>query len=346
MCTLKTAGQLFLFAVVSPWLVACGKGAKSSAESNGTAIAPGNHYSATNNKPSTTDANAVVINDENVKYVAGSALKAMLLSDISSNSVGNAVDITRNQNSELANLPTGLVIKMQPVNCLYGGNFALQGTLDSVDGAIQIDLAKDLKMMFQTSFNQCNQGVVSMNGTLNISFTAIVNQLVNTNSFTLNSIVSVDQLTIQQAGLTPFVINGSMHYNISTKDGVKMVTEVSGQDMYYAADTSYTVLEFDSYKTENLSTGNYEYTINSRFVDYLVDNSLIEYKTIEPLKGVGFSVPTSGKIAVFGAKDTVTINVLNSESIELSVDYGNDNTTDAIIYSTWYELVLGFLSAR
>lgn len=341
MSTLKTAGQLVALAVTGSLLAACGNG---GSQSSGTAITANNQYTPTYEKSSASDVTPVIINDDNAKFVAGSALKAMLLSDISASAVDSAVGITREQNSEIADMATGIVINMQPVNCLYGGNFTLQASLESTGDTIQLNLAEDISMTFNTTFNQCNQGMATMNGSLDMSFVAIINDLMATNNYTIDAQIGIDQLTIQQAGFTPFVINGDLSYMVSNTEGDMMLTEVNAEDMYYAADTSYQVLEYSSFKSVHLPTGAYEYSINSSYVDYIIEDSLIRYETIEPLTGVGFTVPTGGKLAVYGANDTMIVNVIDGQSIELVIDYGNDGVTDAIMYSTWTDLALEFLA--
>lgn len=342
MTMLKTTSHLLVIAVASAVLAACGSG---GSQSSGTPITANNQTDQGDDKVNAADLPAIDITPENAQLVAGSALKSMLLSDISANAIDSAVTITRDQNAELADMATGIVITMQPMACLYEGSFTIQASLESTGDDIQIDFADNLNLSFDTTFDQCNQGMGNIDGSLSIDFTAVVNELLAYNNFDLDTQVSIDQLTIQQTGYYPFVINGDLNYHVSSPDGVNVVTEVSATDMYYAADNSYQVLEYETYKSVYLPTGEYEYTIYTKYVDQMIENSLIEYQTIEPLRGVGFSVPASGKLLVFGGSDSMEINVVNTESIELVIDYGNDGVVDDIMYTTWNDLALSSLTS-
>lgn len=342
MSTLKTAGQMLAFAVSSSFLVACGNGGSKTA---GAPIGPDN-TSPPQPNPKVEHAAPVNISSQSAKVVAGSTLKALLMSDISSSAIDNAVNVTREQNSQLADIATGVVITMAPVACLYQGNFTLEASLVSTGENIQIDFAKDLEMSFATRFNQCDQGSAKFHGEISINFTAVLNELLAKNNFTIDTQVEINELTVQQAGYYPFVINGGLNYYVTSPDGVNVVTEVTASDMYYSADNSYQVIEYDTYKSVHLPTGEYEYTIYSRYVDQMIEGSLIEYQTLEPLRGVGFSVPASGKLRVYGGNDSMQINVLNTQSIELAIDYGNDGSVDEIQHSTWYDLAVSHLTAK
>lgn len=340
MTTLKTTRQLLVIFATGAVLSACGNGGSSG----GTPITANNQTDQANDKNTITEVEAVKITTESAPVVAGSALKSMLLSDFSANAVDSAVNITLDQNQDIANMATGIVITMQPIGCLNGGLFTLQASLESTGEDIQINFSDNLNMSFQTDFEQCNQGFASLDGAVSINFTAIINELLATNNFDLNTQVNINQLTIQQQGYYPFVINGQLNYQVSSSDGETVVTDVTTSDMYYAADNAYQVLEYATHKSVYLPTGAYEYSIYSRYVDQMIEGSLIEYQTIEPLRGVGFSVPASGKLLVFGGADSMEINVLNTDWIELLIDYGNDGVIDETMLTTWSDLALNSLS--
>lgn len=334
MNTFKAVGQLLAVAVAGSQLIACGNGGSSSNSGE---------YATVNEKTPAVQASAVSITPENANVVASSALKSVLLSDMSASAIGNAVNVSQQQNTQIANMATGVVISLRPVNCLNHGSFTLQASLESTGENIQVNMADNLNMTFNTQFNDCNQGSATLDGKLDINFIAVINELIESNNITIDSTIGIEQLTVTQAGYNPFVVNGAVNYKVSSPDGALMITEVNATDMYYAADNSYQVIEFDSYKAVDLPSAAYEYNFYGRFVDFEVENSLIEYQTLEPLTGVGFTVPSGGSIAVYGAQSTQYIDVIDNQYVELSMDYNNDGVIDEIITSTWQELALNYL---
>ncbi len=333
--------QLIHYGFIVTYIVllgACEQSAPKKVASTSTPITQ--VYNKTNSK----NLSPISLNSENFNAVASSTLKAVLLSDFSTTAVDTNVAIIREQNQQIVDMATGVVITMLPVKCLYDGDVGVAASLTSTGQNIQINFDETLAMTFNTSFSHCNQGYMALNGVLDIEFNAALNQLLTMQNYNITSQVKVNQLAITFSGFLPFVINGQLNYQVESQDGITIYTDIYAQDLYYAADTSYQTLEFQSHKWVNSQTGEYQINMVSKFVDFTLNDTLIEYETLKPLQGVGYSVPVSGVIKVNGGSDNLIIDILDGTSVKLLLDYGADNIIDEVQYTTWYDLALRQLS--
>lgn len=342
--TIKQKGaRPFAVALVLAVLAGCDAG---GANSSGAAISVNDAIQQpTNQTPSKPGlADSVELTTDNARTVASSTLKAALLSDISTRAVSNTLNLTQMQNAQISDLATGVVVTMQPVNCLNGGSYNFRASLESNGEAIQIDFAKNVDVTLRTSFTQCDQGFLALDGSVALTFNAVVNDWLAQNNFTLNAQTHIDQLTITQSGYAPFVANGYLNLAVYNPDAETTVLEVTTNDIYYASENTYLVLDYESHTEIHLPTGDYQLSVYSRFVDEHNNGRMIEYQTIEPLRGNGLAAPNGGKFMVFGSEDSMEITVTPLQTVELAIDYGNDQTVDEIQSFTWNDLALDDLT--
>ncbi len=351
MNTMNSARQGLMLALTSACLAACGTGGSSTSSSTGTPqYTPLTIEAQHNAQPQNTSISkntgipAVEITPDNMEAVAGATLKAMVLSDISANALNQSVRATQQQPITEQDIPTGVVIKMRPVNCYESGQFSIEASMESITNDLQLDLASDLAMSIGADFNQCDQGGIKLDGEITLDFTALLNNLMSSNNFSLETEARVKRLMVTQQDHPPFIVSGDFQYDVYSPDGTRMITKASANsNLYYTGESSYQIFEYTSEKIVNLQTLDYEYDVTSSFDNQLMPGSRIDYQTVSPIKGNGFSTPHSGEINIYGANQTIYLKVLNSDVVEMHVDYQNDNVVDGVYYSTWNQLGLGGL---
>ncbi len=331
---MKTTMKALGAAVVAILVTACGSGTSKSSS---------NQYAPDTHHPIDPNLVAVELSADNFADVASQSLKSLLLNDAGSNALNRAVTTTREQNDQVVDMVTGLVLTLNPFPCSHGGDFTVKAVINNANTSndnIQLDLSKQLDMSFDASFNSCNQGGNGLDGDVSLVFRANLNQLINKSTYTLDSHLAVDSLAVEQPSLPAFIFDGTFDYNVSSTDGVTVNMELLSDNTVYFADQSYQMLDFSLNKTVNNSTGAYSYYITSEFTDSSNPSAFVSYATVAPLTGVGFSLPTAGELAVLGSNGTVLIHAQANHTLLLQLDLGSDGVIDAEQRSTWEDLVL------
>lgn len=321
---------------VGTLLVACGSGtSKSSSDHNGNSgssdiIQQGPDVNLT----------PIDITAENYTHVASQSLKSLLLNDAGSNALNRSLTITGDRSSELGNIATGIVIQLHPYPCSHGGDVSFTADIDDSDENLQINFNNPVNIDFDSQFNNCNQAGNVLDGHVSLDMRGSLNQWLGGGSYNFESNLTTEGLWVEQIGMPGFTLEGEFDYIISSNDGVTVVAEVQSTNSMYAADTLYQMVDFNLTKSVNNNTQEYTYYLNSEFTDYYETGKSVQYQTLEPLTGVGFSLPTAGLIAINGADSSVMVFVEENEMLRLELDLGNDGVVDDSYYTNWNDLVM------
>lgn len=324
-----------LIAIAGSVLAGCG--------SDGTSKSSSNRVAGTDYQPVTkTQQPPLKIDQHNTHAVASSTLKSILLSDASSNALDQAVYATHEQSASVpaGEIATGIVLNVRPIACIYGGTFTIGLSIKNGNGDYQLDFNEPMNMQFTTEFDACDQGANKLTGSLMVDFTALIDDLANSQGYDFEAVLNINNLSVEQQGFYPFTFDGKMSYEVSTEDGNWVTTRITADHTLYTADISYQFTEFESIKLVNQSTAEYQYSIFGELADDYLPDSRIRYHTLEPLTGQGFTLPSGGQVAVEGINETLFIDVLNDHDILLSLDLDNNGIIDHQSQSTWQELVL------
>lgn len=312
-------------AVVAVLVTACDGGTSKS--SNAQSTPPGNNAPENN-------LNSVVLNHDNFSRVAGQSLKSLLLNEASANALNKSVVITTDRINPMQDSVTGVVITIRPFQCRDGGSTRGNLSLVNSDGSLQLDLSKKVVGTLNANFDQCNEQGFGLNGEVSGTLSGNISQ----NLFETN--LDVTALEIQQPDLPGFTFDGTFNYRAFSNDFESVTIEVSSSYSLYFADDAYTQFDLAINKTVNNSTGDYSYQVESEFTDSLYPDSYVAYRTLQPLTGTGFSLPTGGEVAVSGDNGTIYVYPLEEGNLRLELDLDDDGVIDDTQESTWEDLVL------
>lgn len=334
MRTNTTATRALFWAVASCILAACGKESANGTGSNLVDL-----------DPALPPAPQIEISESNYRDVGSSALRTVLLSDASTTAMNQAVTVTRSQEDELANdVASGIDLKFAPISCLNGGSVTLHAIVESTGDDIQVGLNEELALLFNSSFQECDQGGTRLSGSISLDFNAILNNLINNTLYDFHALIDVNDMSIEQQGFFPFYLDGSLSYESSTPDGNTITTRISSNSLRYSADNRYQIEGFESEKVVDLAQQSYSYTLSGSYQEEINGvASTIEYTTHLPLQGNGFALPDSGSIEVYGSGESLFIDVIDQEYVKLSLDTNLDGIAEYEETTTWHDLVLSKL---
>lgn len=320
---------------VGTLLAACGSGTSKSSSDYGSAPT-GSGGNQTDPEVALTP---IDITAENYTQITSQSLKLLLLNDAGSAALNRSVSVTGSQSNQLGSMATGAIVKLT-TQCLNGGTAKFVADINDSNGNEQIGFNSHVHVDFETTFANCSQAGSVLDGVVTMDMSGNLSELLSGLNYNFSTNVVSNGLYVEQPGMPPFTLEGEFTYNISSSDGVNVVTEMVSSNSIYIADTSYKMLDFHVEKTVNNATHKYSYLINSEFNDFYNQDKSIHYQTLEPLTGIGFSLPTDGLIAVNGAESSVMVYVEENEALRLELDLYNDGVIDDIYYSNWHELVL------
>lgn len=325
-------------AVVALMVTACGSGGTSKSSNNSSSPPPSN--------PPVENLAPVVLSQDNFTGVASQSLKSLLLNDAGANALNKTVTITTDHNVELVDKVTGIILTFAPYPCSNGGDVSLKAVVNNSNTNIQLDFNNDLAMSFDATFRSCNQAGNVLDGDVALVMNANINQLLNNTQYHFDSHLDVDALAVEQPNLPSFVFDGTFDYNFNSNDGNIVTMEILSNNTMYFADQNYQMLDFSLNKTVNNATQEYTYYITSEFTDSSNPSSYVAYQTVSPLTGKGFSLPSSGELAVQGANGTVYIHAMEQEVLLLQLDLNSDGSIDEERYTNWNDLVLSSFNVQ
>ena len=284
------------------------------------------------------------VNEGNFEAVAASALQAIVLSDASVTALDRAMNTSRQQAVGAKDMATGLRLNFLPVACVYGGDYVMRLQVENSNTNLQLDFNNRLQMLFTTEFNDCNQGGTSFTGALRADFTSLLNDVASGTYYDFEANAQLDDLLIEQIGFYPFFVDGMFHYKLRSADGVNVVTEITSDSYRQNGQVNFQTETFSSVKTVNLQTQAYQYELEGTFVGEVMERGTVTYRTVSPLTGDGYSLPSSGCVEVEGADALLLIEVQPDGTVALSLDEGKDGTIDRETTSTWETMVLSQLA--
>lgn len=334
----KPVTRALILLTLALMTTACGKG---TSKSSSNPYAP----ESKDPKPLENNLDPVELDSNNYTLVASQSLKSLLLNDAGSNALSQSVTVTTGQNSEIADMVTGVVITLAPYPCILGGDFNLRATVNNANNNTQLDLNSPLRVAFDARFNACQLDSNGLDGDVSMTFDTNLGQLLGGPMFNLNAHVDVQGLSVEQLHLPDFVFDGTFDYKVANNDGINVTMEVSSRNSVYFADQSYQLFEFDLLKSVNNLTQTYSYSISSEFTDSVNPNAYVAYETQVPLTGIGFAPPTAGRLVVFGSNGKILIHALRNQDILLQLDLGDDGVIDNQYNTTWEELVFNSFGA-
>lgn len=327
--------KLLAALIAGSLLAACGSGtSKSSADSAGS---EGN--SDTTQKQPEVDLAPVEITRSNYSQVASQSLKSLLLNDAGANALNRSVTVTGTHQGELANVATGIVLELD-YPCFDGGNLKFRADVKDSNGDAQINFGDQVTANFHTTFERCVQTGSELHGQVVLDMEGNLGEWLNGGSYSVSANVATDDLLVKQVNMPTFNFEGDFTYNVSSADGVSVVTEMTSSNSYYIADMDYQMLDFHVVKEVDNNTGAYSYHLNSEFTDFYNQNTMVQYRTIEALTGEGFALPSAGSLMISGLDSNIMVYVEENEVLRLELDLDNDGTVDEESYTNWNDLVL------
>lgn len=342
MLALNKAAMVLAAGCIGLGLGACGQSTSKSSSNEQTAQKQQQDQADYQPTPSVP----VAIDESNSKALASYTLKSVVLTDVSTSALDTAVSIAGNQNAQVANLATGVVLNLKNIPCGGGGSFSLDMQVEDSSSDVQLDFSNQLSVLLATTFADCAKSGHTLSGDVRLDFNAYLEDLVNYDRFNFETHVGTDELVVTQTGYQPFTMEGQFHYKVSSDDGVVSTTTVETESGVFFADDVYQVQQFQSVKEVDASNMAYSFTsVGQLEQSTQAASTLVEFETLEPLQGVGFSKPHAGTIAVSGEDETLFIDVIDSQQVLLSLDEGNDGEVDYEEYATWEDLVLNHIAA-
>lgn len=330
-----TALKALSVAVASTCMLACSSGTSKSSSDQFTETQPETI------KPTDVALVPVEINSSNYYEMASATLKAVLLTDTSSSVLGRSATISRD-NTDILEAATGIIISLDPIPCNGGGSVQIEGEISNTDpnSDLLLNFENSLNWHFNTYFDSCVQVGSRLTGAVEVLFNTNINELLNSVQYTFKSTMIVNDLLMEESNMAPVMVKGTYDYEVRNLDGIHVNTIIFTEDTFYANDTDYQSLNYLLDKTVNNETQEYEFSISSTFSASFLDSAFVEYETLTPLRGTGFSYPNSGQIAVRGVDSTIYITSMANEVVFLELDLGSDGSIDESDYSTWGDLVI------
>ena len=228
--------------------------------------------------------------------------------------------------------------------CATGGSFIMDLVAESNTDDLQIGFNNELNLLLKSEFLECDQGFNRLTGNITLDFKAVLNDLINNSLYDFSGNVQVNDLIVDQSGYYPFFFDGNLFYRLSSPDGISVTTEIISSGLSYSADQTYQLEDFHSVKSVNLNSQSYSYSLTGTYIEEIGATArTIDYSTLAPLQGQGFSLPTTGKVLVRGDGQILAIEALDQEMVNLKLDVDGDGTVDHEYLSTWRELVLNEL---
>lgn len=189
--------------------------------------------------------------------------------------------------------------------------------------------------------NNCNDGIFSMNGSFNVTYTD-VEGLTDFDSFTkLGMSISFTDFTMTYNGLDEVIsFNGSYSIVINKDDFTEDVVIVSPELAITAGEynTSINNLTITKLYTENtnIETFSSSSTITDDFINGRVVVTTLEEFIFESQYA---TTPSSGAFKVVGANNTsVIITVLPGDTVQLDTDSDGDGTIDHTSETSWFSI--------
>lgn len=286
----------------------------------------------------------LTVDESNYETVAASALQAIVLSDASVTALDRAMNTSRQQAVGAKDMATGLRLNFLPVACVYGGDYVMRLQIENSNTNLQLDFNNRLQMLFTTDFNDCNQGGTSLTGAVRADFTSLLNDVASGTYYDFEANAQLSDLLIEQIGFYPFFVDGVFHYKLRSADGINVVTEITSDSYRQNGQVNFQTETFSSTKTVNLQTQAYQYDLEGTFVGEVMERGTVTYRTVSPLTGNGYSLPSGGCVELEGANAILYIEVQSDETVHLSLDIDKDGTIERETTSTWEAMVLSQLS--
>ncbi|MEY4588370.1 MAG: hypothetical protein RL497_446 [Pseudomonadota bacterium] len=227
-----------------------------------------------------------------------------------------------------SNTATGALVEIghQTSSCNQGGDFVLTLAMGEGKDTPQTGAFNHEEVYFDSVFNNCSLSGTQIDGSLGMSLTLGLAELINSASFRIETKVVADGLKVKQGG-SDFYADGEAGYKFYTNNGYELNNEFYADQFRVDAGNTVNLVNFSLHQTNNTSTngwtlkvkGTYEEAVNKTYV-------LVETPANAPLKGKGYGYPNGGKISVLTKQPDP--NLPKSGAIDISVK----QTLDTITY--------------
>lgn len=223
------------------------------------------------------------------------------------------------------------------------------GTVDvSVHGVTVLGLLPSWDGMTVT-FDSCALGnghdPSTFNGSVSFSiapgaapFTGIP-----TSGFEAKFLLGFSSFTASDSGGTTS-IGGDFGFTMSSRDGVTVVTELSGTSRTRSEGGGTTILSnFWFIATSNETSGDYSRETSGRITSSDFGSTFLDFETTTPFAGTDPGHPDQGVLVVSGGGgSSLTVTVLSSSTLEVSLDANGDGASDQgyPVEVSWDELDL------
>ncbi len=214
------------------------------------------------------------------------------------------------------------------------------GTL-TFSGRLASELTITAGDQINSIFNSCNDGEVTLNGTLNLGVTSFsgdasqgIFSLGLDMTFTGYSILTSEFTMDVDGRLSSFIdLNTSRMMTSVSSDLFNTVTDGREQRLINYTLSSTTHFDSDTFALET-----------SGALDDERLGGLVSFETTESFTGMGIGYPSSGIMTIEGANgSTVTLTALSSIDVMLAIDSNGDNIIDETIMTNWNALAENIL---
>jgi len=186
------------------------------------------------------------------------------------------------------------------------------------------------------SANNCTFSGVTMNGSISVSNIVVTGDQV-TPPYSLQLSLTTSGFSVSSGGEVA-AINGDGTILESTSDGTTFTSSFSGAGIQLTAGgETLTLTNYQITNVENEATGAYSVDISATISISSLGGS-VTVTTDVPLSGVFPYEADAGHITCTGDNSSVTINVIDSTSVQLDVDLNGDGTIDDSLPETWTNL--------